>query len=100
MKTFDDIEFKEHPAGDGFHGKIFFDNGYGVSVVRFKPPLGLFPDISYFSYTNNDDEWELAVLFGNENLWEITYNTPITDNVIGHLSSDGVTDIMKKVQEL
>lgn len=94
MKTFDDIEFKEHSAGDGYHGKLFFDNGYGVSVVRFKI------NGRYGSYTNTDNQWELAVIFGNENEWEITYNTPITNDVIGYLSSDEVTEIMKKVQEL
>ncbi len=36
MKTFNDIDFKSHPVGDGLHGLIFFPNGYGVSVVRFK----------------------------------------------------------------
>jgi hypothetical protein len=65
-----------------------------VSVVRFK-----FNDC-FGSYTSNDDEWELAVIFGNENEWDITYNTPITSDVMGHLSSDEVTKTMKQVQEL
>jgi hypothetical protein len=94
MKTFEDIEFKPHGMGDGLQGLIFFPNGYGVSVVRFK-----FND-RFGSYTSNDDEWELAVIFGNENEWDITYNTPITSDVMGHLSSEEVTDIMKQVQEL
>ena len=36
MKSFKDIEFKPHPMGKGYHGLIFFPNGYGVSVVRYK----------------------------------------------------------------
>lgn len=63
---------------------MFFKNGYGVSVVRFKMAFG------YGSYTDNDSEWELAVLFGNEE-WTLTYNTPITDDVIGHLTGTEVT---------
>jgi len=94
MKTFKDIEFQPHSMGDGFMGKIFFDNGYGVSVVRFKIYN------RYSSYTNNENEWEVAVLFGNEKKWELTYNTPITNDVIGWLSEEDVTEIMKKVQEL
>jgi hypothetical protein len=94
MKTFKDIDFQPHSVGDGISGKIFFDNGYGVSVVRFKI------NDRYSSYTNNENEWELAILFGNEKEWELTYNTPITNDVIGWLSEDKVTDIMKKVQEL
>lgn len=94
MKTFNDIEFKPHSMGDGLHGKIFFDNGYGVSVVRFK--IGE----RYSSYTNNENEWELAVLFGNEKEWELTYDTPITNDVVGWLSSEDVSEIMKKVQGL
>ena len=94
MKTFKDIDFKPHSVGEGLQGKIFFDNRYGVSVVRFK--IGE----RYSSYTNNEDEWELAVLFGNEKEWELTYNTPITNDVIGWLSSEDVTEIMKKVQGL
>lgn len=82
MKTIKDIEFKPHSVGDGLAGKIFFDNGYGVSVVRFK----IYD--RYSSYTNNENEWE------------ISYNTPITNDVMGYLSSDEVTNIMKQVQEL
>lgn len=84
MKTFSDLIFKPHPTA-----KMFFDNGYGVSVVRFNG-----------SYTSNDSEWELAVLFGTPDNWEITYNTSITDDVIGHLSDIEVTEIMKQVQQL
>ena len=54
----------------------------------------------YGSYTRNDSEWELAVLKGNEEEWNLTYDTPITDDVIGHLCEDEVTEIMKQVQEL
>ena len=94
MKKFEDIEFKPHGMGVGLQGLIFFPNGYGVSVVRFK-----FND-RFGSYTSNDDEWELAVIFGNEDDWDITYNTPITSDVLGHLSSEKVTNVMKQVQEL
>jgi len=96
MKTFKDLVFKPHSIGNGIQAVMFFDNGYGVSVVRFKMSHGL----GYGSYTNNDKEYELAVLYGNESEFELSYNTPITDDVIGYLSASKVTNIMKRVQNL
>jgi hypothetical protein len=96
MKSFDDIEFKPHSFGEGLHGLLFFPNGYGVSVVRYKNPISK----TYGSYTSDDKEWEVAVLYGDEKKWEITYNTYITDDVIGHLSEGGVEWIIMLVQDL
>ena len=96
MKSFKDIKFKPHEYGEGLHGLIFFDNGYGLSVVRFKSPISK----TYSSYTSNDDEWEVAVIYGNEKDWQITYNTHITDDVLGHLREGEVDWIMIQVQEL
>lgn len=102
IKTFKDIEFISHPSGEGLMGRIFFSNGYGVSVVRFKIPFAPFESLrnNYGSYTNNESQWELAVLKGNEKNSSLTYDTPITNDVIGYLSEDDVTEIMKQVQSL
>jgi len=94
MKKFKDLSFIPHKSGDGLQAIMFFENGYGVSVVRFKTPYG------YGSYTDNEQEWELAVLFGNEKEWSLTYNSGVTDDVIGYLSEEEVSEIMLKVQEL
>ena len=96
MKSFKDIKFKPHSFGEGFHGLCFFENGYGVSVVRFKSPLSK----TYSSYTSNENEWEVAVIYGNEEGWEISYNTHITDDVLGHLTAGEVDWVMFQVQEL
>ena len=96
MKSFKDIKFKPHSFGEGLHGLIFFDNGYGLSVVRFKSPLSK----TYSSYTSNDYEWEVAVIHGTEKHWQITYNTHITDDVMGHLTEGEVDWVMIQVQEL
>ena len=85
MKKFEDLQFKSHPVGNGIAAKIFFDNGYGVSVVKFNG-----------SYGFEDDLFELAVLYDGG----ITYSPDITDDVIGHLTESGVTDVMIKVQSL
>ena len=88
MKTFNDLEFKEHPAGDeyGITSRIQFDNGYGVSVVT-----GL------YTYGGPDGLYELAVIDSNG---EICYTTSITNDVIGYLRHEDVTDVMAKVQQL
>lgn len=90
MQTFNDLEFNPHPIDPG--GKLavkIFDNGYGVSVVRF-----------FGSYTSGN-EWELAVILKQPGeRWMLTYDTPVTNDVIGHLTDDEVTDVMRRVQEL
>jgi hypothetical protein len=83
MKTFADLEFKPHElGGNNTRARLNFDNGYGISVITL-------PDVGYTGY-------EIAVLADDE----ITYGTPITDDVIPYLSSDEVTEIMRQIQEL
>jgi hypothetical protein len=101
MKSFKDIVFKPHSMGNGLHGLAFFPNGYGISVVRFKVPGSISKDgVRYGSYTSDENEWEVAVLYGNENDWDITYNTPIAEDVIGYQTEVGVDWIMIQIQSL
>ena len=87
MKTFKDLEFKEHPNHlGGVQAVITFDNGYGASVVRHE-----------YSYGGKDGLYELAVLNSDG---ELTYDTPITTDVIGYLRDIDVTDVMEKIQLL
>ena len=86
MKTFKDLEFKPHSMGEGVASRLSFDNGYGVSVVR-----------TSFTYGGKEGLYELAVLDSDGSL---TYSTPVTNDVIGYLSEDEVSDIMEQVQKL
>ena len=86
MKTFKDLKFKEHKELNGVVGRIFFDNGYGASVVKHD-----------YSYGGKDGLYELAVLDKNG---ELTYDTPITNDVIGYLRDIDVTDVLEKIQKL
>jgi hypothetical protein len=86
MKQFKDLEFKEHRDLNGVVARITFDNGYGASVVKHE-----------FSYGGKDGLYELAVL--NED-GDLTYETPITNDVIGYLREIDVTDVMEKIQQL
>ena len=86
MKTFKDLKFKQHPSADGIISRITFENGYGASVVRHE-----------YSYGGKDGLYELAVLNSDG---ELTYDTPITTDVIGYLRDIDVTDVMEKIQQL
>jgi len=85
MKTFKDLEFKNHPNPSfSTQATMNFDNGYGASVIN-----------GYGAYCN-DDTYEVAVLFEDK----LCYSTPITNDVIGYQSEEEVSEIMKQVQQL
>ncbi len=87
MKTFKDLEFKEHPNGmGGVQAIIKFDNGFGASIVK-----------TPYSYGGAKGLYELAV-FGKDG--DITYDTPITNDVLGYLSEAAVTQTLSKIQSL
>jgi hypothetical protein len=87
MKTFNDLEFKPHAAGmGGIMSRITFENGYGASVVQ-----------TFFSYGGDEGLYELAVLDRNG---QLTYSTPVTDDVEGRLTEDDVTKLLEQIQNL
>jgi hypothetical protein len=86
MKTFKDLEFKQHPSADGIISRITFENGYGASVVRHE-----------YSYGGKDGLYEVAVLNSDG---ELCYDTPVTNDVIGYLRDIDVTDVLAKIQQL
>ena len=87
MKQFKDLEFVPHAAGmGGVMSRIQFENGYGASVVK-----------SEYTYGGKDGLYELAVLDSDGNL---TYATSVTDDVIGYLRPEDVTDVLAKIQQL
>lgn len=85
--TFEDLEFK--PLHDGVGAKAFFENGYGASVIRHKN-----------SYGSSLGLYELAVTKGDAGSWELCYTTPITDDVIGFLTTDDVTTLLNQIEAL
>lgn len=62
-----------------------FKNGYGISVIK-----------GTVFYPNGIDTYEVAVLKDGA----ICYDTSITDDVIGYVNADEVSNIMKQIQEL
>ena len=78
MKKFEDLEFEkieDAPFQIGVKCRMVFENGYGVSVVSHT-----------HSYGGKDGD--------------ISYDTPVTDDVIGYLNPEEVTEIMEQVQSL
>jgi len=87
MKTFKDLEFIPHSIGmGGVMSRIQFENGYGVSVV-----------CTPHTYGGDRGLYEIAVL---DSEGRLTYDTPVTDDVIGYLRPEDVTDVMEKIQQL
>jgi hypothetical protein len=63
-----------------------FENGYGASVVMHNG-----------SYGGNKGLWELAVL---DESGDLCYHTPVTQDVIGHLTDTKLQEILKEISEL
>ena len=87
--TFEDLKFETDEMGE--HSFHIYDNHYGVSVVR-----------GPYTYGGRKGLYELAVIhMGPEDKEStIVYNTPITNDVMGYLTPEDVTRIMKQVSEL
>ena len=68
-----------------------FDNGYGASVVRHN-----------FSYGSDRGLFELIVLkfIPDTDDFDVDYSTPITDDVLGSLTEQGVLDTLAQIEEL
>jgi hypothetical protein len=65
---------------------VQFPNGYGASVVQGER-----------TYGGKDGLYEIAV-FGKNG--EITYDTPITDDVLGYLSEQEVEKTLLEIKNL
>jgi hypothetical protein len=86
------MSFKNLPSNQingGIQYLAFYPNGYGASIVQHQ-----------FSYGRDRGLWELAVIKGNEEEWDICYTTPITSNVLGHLEETEVDELLIKIESL
>ncbi len=73
-----------HPLGEGTQRIVEFKNGYSASIIK-----------TPFSY-GGPKLAELAVLHNGD----LDYSTPITDDVIGHLSDAAIEPILQSIAEL
>lgn len=80
-------EWEDHIDGMA-HYQFHFKNGYGASVIRGPYSYGGF---------------ELAVLKRNRlypRYWDVTYDTPITSDVLGNLEVDDVVKALEEISKL
>lgn len=80
------VEKVEMSELNGYQLLYKFDNGYGASVVKHD-----------FSYGGKNNKYELAVLDKDGSL---CYDTPITEDVIGHLTMGEVENILAEISYL
>ena len=71
---------------DGVGYGYKFDNGYGASVICHSG-----------SYGGKQGLYELAVL---DSTGDLCYSTPITEDVIGYLTSDKVVELLGRIKSL
>jgi hypothetical protein len=88
--TFQELEFKTLTYLGGIQAVVKFKNNYGASIVRHNG-----------SYGSKDGLYELAVIKYNEyGSWDICYDTPLTNDVLGYLTEDNVTNYLIKIEQL
>ena len=81
---------RPHPARMGGTQDVYqFANGFGASVVQFPG-----------SYGYDAGLWELAVVKFDGDDYSICYDTPITDDVLGHLSDAEVQQTLARINAL
>lgn len=87
MKTFKDLTFTPtEPFHNGVSSRIFFENGWGASIVKHD-----------YSYGGRQGLYELAVLLNNE----IHYDNPVSGgDVLGYLTEEDVSELLKEIQIL
>ncbi len=78
---------------NGGEQKVYrFDNGFGASVVR-----------GPYTYGGDAGLFEVAVVkFHGDgaNSFKITYDTPITDDVLGYQTDEDVADVLAQIAAL
>lgn len=97
--------YAPHALG-GHMYRFIFPNGFCASVVQFGRPV-VTSSYSIGSYGHDAGQWELAVLEilpgadrDDPRNYSLTYDTPITDDVIGWLSKDDVSRLLRQVEKL
>jgi hypothetical protein len=76
-----DFNVERETVYNGYQLIFMFSNGYGASVVEHDYSKGL----------------EIAVLDSNN---KITYDTPITDDVLGYLTDEEANTILERISKL
>ena len=68
--------------------KMYFPNGYGLSLIKGRDTH------------SNENTVEVAVLKKDEGFWQLTYDTPLTNDVIGYVDKEQLIELINEVQKL
>lgn len=96
-----------------------FENNYGASVVKHLGSYGYDQDlwelavirfgkydelcVEYFENHDCDEELEElldAMESDEDDVYDLTYDTPITDDIEGHLTDEDVRNLLARIKEL
>lgn len=71
--------------------KIYrFGNGFGASVIQ-----------GPYSYGGGEGLWELGVIrFDGDGDWKLTYDTTVTDDVLGYQTDDEIAALLARIDSL
>ena len=90
MKTFDDLEFTPHSGVCGVNAQLFFNNGFGVAVIK-----GL------YSVGGRNGLYEIIIMKGTcDEDSDPYYDTPLNTKELEALTPKEVTKTMLKIQSL
>ena len=73
----------------GFYYEVHYPNGYGMVVRK-----------DFGSYGGEADLWEVAVHRCVDGKWVITYDTDITNDVLGFLTEADVVTVCNRIRAL
>jgi len=85
IPEFEVYRTKVKKVHDGWQALYEFENNYGASIIQ-----------NFGSYGSKDGDWELAVLCDGA----ICYDTPVTDDVLGHLKEHELAPILADIKAL
>ena len=86
----DNVLSVERSTVEGSVQYIFkFDNNYGASIIKRPGSFGYRQDL-----------WKLAVIYFEDDEYYLTYDTEITDDVIGHLTDEEVNTYLDRIRNL
>lgn len=85
------FNYTERSLHGGVQRLYRFDNNWGASVIRHDS-----------SYGSDRGLWELAVIrySDDSDKFVLDYTTPITDDVVGHLTDADVEKLLVQIGEL
>lgn len=89
-------ETRPHPNLNGTQRLVFFDNGYGASIIDSKPVGSILGG----GYTDTEHPYEIAVKIGTPDCNKLCYGTHITDDVLGYQTAADVENVLRQISEL